>query len=124
LDIIKDNLYQEDTNKERLIMQTIKKRINQTLISISLVLLTSTMYASTHKEYYADGHIKLNRTFKDGKLNGLSTVFSESGAILAKIAFKDGKGNGLSTLYYQSGAIKSKATFKDGKLKKVNYANN
>ena len=47
MDIIKDNLYQEDTNKERLIMQTIKKLMKQLLISIGLILPPSTMFAGT-----------------------------------------------------------------------------
>ena len=69
------------------------------------------------KGWFPNGQIKNIRTFKDGDLNGLYTIWYENGNGQKRYegTFKDGKEDGLYTNWYDNGQKKREATYKDGK---------
>ena len=66
--------------------------------------------------WLVDGQKKEEVTYKDGKLNGLSTAWFESGQKQAEMTYKDGQKNGLFTLWFESGQKKLEQENKDGEI--------
>lgn len=90
--------------------------------------------------YYPSGKVKGECFYKDGKIHGPSTFYSENGKVLAKgwfienmkqgknfqyysseniysiKRFKDGKNHGRQEYFYESGAKKTSMSFCDGRL--------
>ena len=54
------------------------------------------------------------RTFKDGKLDGLTTGWHENGQKELEATYKDGKPDGLSTYWHENGQKSLEGTYKDG----------
>ena len=50
------------------------------------------------------------------KGSGINKEYYENGIIKEEISYKDGKLNGVSKEYYENGSLKSESTFKDGVL--------
>ena len=48
--------------------------------------------------------------------SGINKEYYENGIIKEEISYKDGKLNGVSKEYYENGSLKSESTFKDGVL--------
>ena len=48
--------------------------------------------------------------------SGINKEYYENGIIKEEISYKDGKLNGISKEYYENGSLKSESTFKDGVL--------
>jgi antitoxin component YwqK of YwqJK toxin-antitoxin module len=66
-------------------------------------------------EYYENGQIEKEETYKDGKEEGLTTYWYESGEKQFEIYFKNGKRDGLWTWWYENGQKNYEGTYKDGK---------
>ena len=60
-------------------------------------------------------HPKRHYTLKNGKYNGLVTLWYENGQKKSETNYKDDKNEGLYTLWYESGQKKSEINYKDGK---------
>ena len=63
---------------------------------------------------YSTGEKSLERTYKDGKANGLSTWWYDDGKKEYESTYKDGVRNGMATSWYDSGKIKSQQCYKEG----------
>ena len=50
------------------------------------------------------------------KGSGINKEYYENGIIKEEMSYKDGKLNGIFKEYYENGSLKSKGTFKDGAL--------
>jgi antitoxin component YwqK of YwqJK toxin-antitoxin module len=83
-----------------------------------LFLFSGSVYGEepeVKREHYDSGKLKSELHLKNGKLEGLSTLWYESGAKKAETHFKNGKREGLETDWYESGKKRLEAHFKNGK---------
>jgi antitoxin component YwqK of YwqJK toxin-antitoxin module len=75
-----------------------------------------TPYTGWGKVMHDNGQIKGLAQFKDGKPDGLETLWDENGQKEGERNYKDGKLNGLETIgWYENGQKKNETTYKDGK---------
>ena len=65
-------------------------------------------------EAYSDGQLMSERTYKDGKPDGLAKSWSENGQLKYKSTIKNGKLEGPFEVYYENGQLESKRIWKDG----------
>ena len=65
---------------------------------------------------YESGQKVEEATYKDGKLEGLRTVFHENGQKKIEQTWKDGKAEGLQTIWHENGQKGLEGTWKDGKV--------
>ena len=65
---------------------------------------------------HENGQKKEEATWKDGKLEGLRTVFHENGQKKIEQTWKDGKAEGLQTIWHENGQKGLEGTWKDGKV--------
>ena len=65
---------------------------------------------------HENGQKASETTFKDGKPEGLATMWHKNGQKRSETTFKDGKPEGPYTSWHKNGQKQSEATFKDGKL--------
>jgi antitoxin component YwqK of YwqJK toxin-antitoxin module len=77
---------------------------------------TQTPYTGWKKKLYKNGQVEELSHFKDGKLEGVVTVWHENGQKKVEINCKDGKLEGFGASWYENGEKKSEGNFKDGKL--------
>ena len=84
------------------------------LLLAGFVLVPALVCAEVEKEYWPNGKVKWERTYKDGKLDGVSTVYDEAGTLREEIPFKNGKKDGLYRSYYSDGKLRTEANYKDG----------
>ncbi|MDR1056100.1 MAG: hypothetical protein LBL90_09865, partial [Prevotellaceae bacterium] len=98
----------------------------------------------THANYYRSGKVEFERSYKDGKKDGVEKAYYESGKPKSEVNYKDdlldgkeiywyetgekeGEGNytagtGTYTDYYRSGKVKVERSYKDGKKDGVTKA--
>ena len=67
-------------------------------------------------EFHKSGQKKREETFKDGELNGLSTIYHENGQKKSEGNHKDGEREGLWTWWYGNGQKFYEDIYKDGEL--------
>lgn len=48
-------------------------------------------HVEIRKEYYESGELQIERSFKDGKLDGICKVYFESGKLRYDMRYKDGR---------------------------------
>ena len=77
---------------------------------------SGTPFTGVSVDKYENGQKRSEATHKDGKLEGLTTVWHENGQKKQELTFKDGKLEGLATKWHKNGKKSSEATFRDGKL--------
>jgi antitoxin component YwqK of YwqJK toxin-antitoxin module len=65
---------------------------------------------------YPSGRVKGELIYKNGKLNGISTLFYENGTIKSKENYKDGVLDGLAKYYYEGGRIMREEFYRNGHL--------
>jgi antitoxin component YwqK of YwqJK toxin-antitoxin module len=70
----------------------------------------------TYTSYYANGTLKTQCFYREGRLHGLARSFAENGQLLAESWFIDGKRQGKMRQYYLSGCLYSLCCYKDGLL--------
>ena len=63
-----------------------------------------------------NGQKRKEATFKDGKPEGPTTMWYDNGQKWEEANYKDGKPEGPYTSWHKNGQKQSEATFKDGKL--------
>lgn len=68
------------------------------------------------REYYADGAVKVEKTFKDNTAEGISRGFYPNGSIEFETHYKQGKLDGPAWEYYSSGVLASELNYKGGRL--------
>jgi hypothetical protein len=74
-----------------------------------------TLYTGTHKEY-DDQHILIGEhSIIDGLLHGLTVIYYPSGAKKEERSYKEGKKDGVWTNWNETGTKVAEARFKDGK---------
>ena len=69
------------------------------------------VYIST----FPNGQKYAEINYKEGKQEGLTTLWDENGQKKAEINYKEGKEEGLTTLWYENGQKESEINVKDGK---------
>ena len=67
------------------------------------------------EEYNRDGQLKSRRTYKEDKLNGLYETYYENGQLEYRGTYKDGKEDGQIERFYENGKLEYRGTYKDGK---------
>jgi antitoxin component YwqK of YwqJK toxin-antitoxin module len=86
------------------------------VVLISMLTLNSTVYGEEPlKEYYANGKLKSEQSFKDGKLEGIFKVYYESGQLRKVGFYKNGKREGPFKTYYDNGQVVIDEFFLNGK---------
>jgi antitoxin component YwqK of YwqJK toxin-antitoxin module len=68
------------------------------------------------REYYANGKVKSEQSFKDGKLDGSFKVYFDSGRLRKEGAYKNGKREGPFKTYHENGQLVLEESYKNGKL--------
>jgi len=80
-----------------------------TFIAIILLSFSMSIHAQEQdirKEYYPNGKVQYERSFKNGKRHGLSKQFSEDGILMMDVVYVNGIKQGLWREYYSSGKLK------------------
>jgi len=77
---------------------------------------SDTPYTGKAYKLHRNGKKKLQRNFKDGKVNGLDMWWHANGQKESKANFKDGNKYGLWTTWYENGQKSQETNFKDGKM--------
>ena len=65
-------------------------------------------------EYYETGQLRMEGPMKDGKRQGEWKAYLRDGRPWSIGGFKDGKMDGPSTVYWENGNLRYKGNFKDG----------
>ncbi len=69
------------------------------------------------KLYYKNGKLKTEKTFKDGKINGIVKHYREDGTVSSEGAYKDGKCNGFYKTWNKEGVLtQNSQCLGDGKV--------
>jgi antitoxin component YwqK of YwqJK toxin-antitoxin module len=69
----------------------------------------------TQKDYYEDGTLKSEATYKDGKIDGVGKTYHPNGQLKAEVHYKNGKRHGLRKTYFDNGAPDREENFVEGK---------
>jgi len=72
-------------------------------------------YSGWAKVMYDSGQTARLQRFKDGKLDGLHTLWHENGQKRTEGTYKNGKKVGLQTYWHENGQKWAEGTYKDGK---------
>lgn len=67
------------------------------------------------RQYWANGNIKLERTYVAGNIVGVERMFYPNGSPWSELDFVDGKKSGRHITYYTNGIIQSVAEYLDDK---------
>ena len=71
-------------------------------------------YSGWGKEMYVSGQVQALGQLKDGKMDGLVTLWHENGQKMREGTLKDSKPHGLLTEWHENGQKATEVTFKDG----------
>jgi uncharacterized protein (TIGR02145 family) len=72
-------------------------------------------YSGKVVEYYESGQKKKERTFKNGKLHGLSTNWDSKGQKETEVSYQNGVQSGPYRTWYENGQQEKEGAYKDGK---------
>ena len=72
-------------------------------------------YSGKVVEFYESGQKRTERTFRNGKLHGLSTEWDSDGQKQHEIIYKDGQQTGPYRTWYDNGQQEKEGAYKDGK---------
>ena len=67
------------------------------------------------KEFYSNGILKYESSYKNGKLDGMSKTWDEKGNLKSKVEYKNGFIHGTWETYYPSEQIKNTTNYIYGK---------
>lgn len=96
--------------------------IMKTFFRILFYLLFLLHFSCTKKgesialQYYDNGKVKSIKAYKNGILNGESTLYYENGNLKSKIIYKNGLENGHAYYFFSSGALESHRFWVQGKM--------
>ena len=77
---------------------------------------TKELFSGKVYSNHMGGNKKIEGSYKDGKSDGLSTLWYDNGQKWSERTYKDGKEDGLHTSWYDNGQKKHEGIFKDGEL--------
>jgi antitoxin component YwqK of YwqJK toxin-antitoxin module len=84
------------------------------LLLACLVFVPSIICAEVETEYWPNGNLRWERTYTDGKLDGVCKEYDENGTLREEIPFKNGKKDGIYRSYYSDGKLRNEASYKNG----------
>ena len=67
------------------------------------------------KEYYANGNLHIEKTYKDGKLNGRYRAYYKNGKLREEANYQDGQLDGVVRRYDDAGQLESETNYKEDK---------
>ena len=68
------------------------------------------------KEFYHNGKVRSEISYKGDKLDGIRKEYYETGKLIVQIPYKDGILNGVLKVYYRSGKLEFEIPFKNNIL--------
>ena len=80
-----------------------------------LILIGCSKDDGPYEDYYPNGKVRGDGTFKNNKVEGLFTIYYDEGQILKEFQFSDGKRNGKMNWYFKNGKLKVLGYYKDDK---------
>jgi len=89
------------------------------IVKFSVLLIILTAFISCTKvkrEYYKDGTIQSEVTYKGGKKNGIAVYYHENGKKSLELVYKDDMVEGASMHWFYKGTIKRTDNYKNNKL--------
>ena len=83
---------------------------------LSFIFLFTSCQVSVKKEikvekYYPDGKVESRAFMKDGKKNGIASLFYQNGKLKQQGKWVNDKQEGVWTFYYEDGAVSGKINF-------------
>ena len=84
------------------------------LLLVGFVLAPFLVCAEVETEYWPNGKVRWERTYKNDKLDGVSKQYDEAGTLREETNFKDGKKDGIYRSYYSDGKLRTEVNYKDG----------
>ena len=66
--------------------------------------------------YYNNGKVKMERNFKEGKLEGPYKIYYDNGVLKEEGSYKNDKLDGVLKRYYKSGKLKAEEVYQDNLL--------
>ena len=100
---------EETTVKEEKVVTYLQNRNG-----IKYELDTEVGFTGVYVEEYINGQKKVEKHYKDGKLEGLWTWWHENGKKFHEGKYKGGKRDGHATKWYKNGQKKQEGKYKDG----------
>lgn len=73
------------------------------------------------KTYYQNGKLSIESEYKDGKQNGIRKEYYENGNLATVAEMKDGKADGITKFYHENGKLKTESEYKDDKITGLKY---
>ncbi len=74
-------------------------------------------------EFYSDGKLKSEISFRDGKKDGMKKIFYSDGKLKSETSFRDGNKDGFEKLFYSDGRLKSEIEYRNGQVSRVFFQN-
>lgn len=71
---------------------------------------------STTREFYENGTLKVENSFRNGKRDGVTRVFYENGRLKIEASFKNGNPHGMFREFNEDGKISAEEEYKDGQM--------
>ena len=81
---------------------------------VVLVCAPALLCAEVKTEYWPSGKVKWERSYEDGKLDGVSKEYDEAGTLREEEKYTNGKKNGIYLRYYSDGTLRVEGNYKDG----------
>ena len=81
---------------------------------VAFMFSTTLVCAEVETEYWPSGKVKWERSYKDGKLDGVSRGYDEAGTLREEVNYRNGKKNGIYRSYYSDGTLRVEGNYKDG----------
>ena len=107
----------EVEGQQQLISDITERYSNGNIQSITYYKKTRDGIEKVKEEgYHYKGQKESEIHYKDGKEDGLSTLWYENGQKRYEATYKNGKLDGLWTFWYVNGKKEKEGTFKDGEL--------
>ncbi len=104
-----------DADVERLLKEAVDVDSLEERNGLRYKVNESEPYSGWVKSMRDSGQVQILAQFKDGKRDGLTTMWHENGQKMAEATKKDGKQDGLATAWHENGQKWREETFKDGK---------
>ena len=89
-----------------------KMELNQQT-SMVYVQGEQTPFTGTVEKKYASGKLEATMEFKNGKLDGKTLVYNETGKMISEESYANGALNGVSKSFYANGSVEFETTFKN-----------
>ena len=67
------------------------------------------------KDFYSDGKLKYEISYRNGQKDGMEKLFYSDGKLKSEIAFRDGRKDGMEKLFYSDGKLKSETNYRDNR---------